>query len=436
MAWRLHSWATVGRRSTAAFLFSLVAVGGCAAPVAPWDIPGQIATSDESTSLIGGQEAPVEAVQATLNVEGECTAARVGPRHILIAAHCVQAEDGTKLLPAVAPIYLPGAKIRVTAANSLGRVRWSHLTVARTHVHPAWFDQCSLSGCGFDHALRGEAPPDLAIIETVEEPPGAIAKIDFEPVRPGEKLIINGYGCEATALRPDPAEGLKYARTKVIAGTVGLDAQYSYFETPGRAGDGAASLCPGDSGGPVYREGNPLRIVGVNSYYTFDDDSGVSETNLHARLSGGNHRVSSWIEHVFAPLPSTCEGIARYSPGTLPETKTLFGRVGDLVRIGCAIEGHAPAPSDVRTWTLRLSQGADVTDFAEAMLAEAEASLPESPDAFVAALWNQGLGTELHGAWVDYYAGLLRKGTLSRSEFVVTFAGSDPFRDRVDPAWR
>ena len=50
---------------------------------------------------------------------------------------------------------------------------------------------------------------------------------------------------------------------------------------------GVASICPGDSGGPVYRDdGTQTKIVGVNSYYDFapSDTQGISFANWHTRL--------------------------------------------------------------------------------------------------------------------------------------------------------
>ena len=61
-----------------------------------------------------------------------------------------------------------------------------------------------------------------------------------------------------------------------------------------------SSLCPGDSGGPVFRESNHNEIVGINAYYSFkrDDRLGISYTNMHARLSP----ISDWIEFVFQTI--------------------------------------------------------------------------------------------------------------------------------------
>jgi S1-C subfamily serine protease len=55
----------------------------------------------------------------------------------------------------------------------------------------------------------------------------------------------------------------------------------------------SASICPGDSGGPVYKESNQS-VIGINSQYIFSDKSGVSYLNTHTRLS----EVSDWIHSI------------------------------------------------------------------------------------------------------------------------------------------
>ncbi len=64
--------------------------------------------------------------------------------------------------------------------------------------------------------------------------------------------------------------------------------------TAGKLADpNSASICPGDSGGPLLlsspRENGPVyptnMVIGVNAYCTFRAGSGVSLRNIHARLN-------------------------------------------------------------------------------------------------------------------------------------------------------
>ncbi|HXH30782.1 MAG TPA: trypsin-like serine protease [Bacteriovoracaceae bacterium] len=71
--------------------------------------------------------------------------------------------------------------------------------------------------------------------------------------------------------------------------------------TPGKSKDkNAASLCIGDSGGPVLFKGN---LVGINTNYTFNDFnkegyslSGISFYNMHSRVS----RVRTWLSKIMS----------------------------------------------------------------------------------------------------------------------------------------
>ena len=76
----------------------------------------------------------------------------------------------------------------------------------------------------------------------------------------------------------------------------------SYAITPGKRGvRTSASLCPGDSGGPLYRtNGRADTIVGVNAYYSFapeaEDPKRVSVTNWHTRLdTDARNGVGAWL---------------------------------------------------------------------------------------------------------------------------------------------
>ncbi|HSO39905.1 MAG TPA: hypothetical protein VLT33_45570, partial [Labilithrix sp.] len=82
----------------------------------------------------------------------------------------------------------------------------------------------------------------------------------------------------------------------------------SYLLTPGASHpNGTASLCPGDSGGPVLLDhpvypggpGYPTNVVvGINADYTFNG-SGYSTFNIHTRLSDeAPNYVGRWLQMV------------------------------------------------------------------------------------------------------------------------------------------
>jgi hypothetical protein len=339
--------------------------------------------------LIGGAEATTGQFPTTLNIRGNCTVAKVGPRHILTAAHCVVTEYGVD--DPLRYDFRPGSILMVSNRAVLNQVgtdddslaAYKKVVIKQTHVHPGYAElaNTAVPVVGF------EVPPDVAIIELDEASADTIANlpeasIDLTPVKPGDPLVIMGYGCESGV------EGAKdYAKSRLKfrnTAALGLDSQLhagssvyaldserarrlekQYVFTPGasttaaavapadagaesgaeNASDGAprseeASLCPGDSGGPVYRgDGSSRVIVGVNAYYSFReqsvDPSRISVTNWHTRLDAeSRYDTGSWIASIegvkltgLAPTNhfSKCTDVKKAVCGTIAESRTKIG---------------------------------------------------------------------------------------------------------------
>jgi hypothetical protein len=427
----------------AALLAQLAA--GCAMPSGSGDpsAAGPAAGDSAGSGLIGGDVAPKETATSVLLVDNRCTAARIGERHLLLAAHCVLAlsSSGRSLLPILDANYKRGGKIEVTDSNDVAAARYRELTVVRTHVHPAWLSECGASGCAFDHSIRGVAPPDIAVIETVESPPGTIATVDTGHVASGDPLMLVGYGCEETLNDPSAPRRLKYAMTEAIDASSSLNgfAQRAYFETGGVESEGAASLCPGDSGGPVFRAGSGARIVGINAYYTFGDESGISETNLHTRIGGGTHAVDVWLERVLHPGAPRCEGLLTLeAPNMSAFPHVKFESAAAFVRASCVVSGSAPTAAAIASEAARMEGGSTVSDAIAALLETSAATggVAAGDDAdFVRGVWFHAKGTELGADWEDVYTELLRRGDLTREAFVALVADSDDVRADIDMTW-
>lgn len=258
-----------------------------------------------SQALIGGQEATPGQFPSTLYVEN-CTASKVGPRHILTAAHCVVDPYSGALLP----FRTSGATVRVTEAVRLEPQTPSYpLQIRQVWVHPSYLGREDVS------PIYEPVPADVAIIEVeggLEHIP--IAPLDHTPLTQGTAVILQGYGCEAGLGTVAPVNRLKYQNTHVsasdaIAAVMPYAGQApvsstasSYFFTPGPGVANGAGLCPGDSGGPVYRMvDGKLRTVGVNAYYSFDPGETVPRFNWLTRLdTKARHRTGAWLADVIA----------------------------------------------------------------------------------------------------------------------------------------
>jgi hypothetical protein len=269
----------------------------------------------ESEDLIGGKTAAKGQFPSTIYIRGNCTAAKVGKNLLLTAAHCVVDDAGQ-----IRPMYQAGATVDVSAEVALDRYApsadYRSLRVKATHVGPGWDEPQDTH-----KVLAEEAPGDVAIVEVDAQDAERIAtipeaSIDLDPVAEGAPLVIMGYGCQkgVGVTESDSKAKLKFDVTKAAAPSIlahegsrvpsppttpyALNLIAQYLFTPGRnISREEASLCPGDSGGPVYRDnGRADTIVGVNAYYSFTSNSkGVSRSNWHARLdTRSRFDIGSW----------------------------------------------------------------------------------------------------------------------------------------------
>jgi hypothetical protein len=261
-------------------------------------------TDTTEQGLIGGSQASSDLWPSTIYLGTGCTAARVSTRSILTAAHCVMLKGDDTLYPYARYEYWEGQTIYFTNSRVLdGSATWYSATVRGIRIHPTFREACD-PHCHFDVSLNEPHAPDVAIILTEEVLPAEIpaAYISTSVVSSGDQLTIMGYGCEQSVWKGGGGR-LKYEVT-AARHIDHFDLKQNYIPTWGlEDAPSEASICPGDSGGPVYRGTSMTKIVGVNAFYLFDDrESGVSSTNLHTRLGlGGEHGVTDWLRQI---LPS------------------------------------------------------------------------------------------------------------------------------------
>jgi hypothetical protein len=163
------------------------------------------------------------------------------------------------------------------------------VTIEQVELAPTWFDACT-PGCGYVKTELPD-PPDVALIRIREETPIPEAIVDLRPISAGEPVVIMGYGCESDE-DPAPPGRLKYQTTQAIPSDEFGDLGEVYFFTAGPEVDPAgAAICPGDSGGPVFRDdGTQQKVIGINSQML-----GL-ERNYHTRLDNeARVNVAAWL---------------------------------------------------------------------------------------------------------------------------------------------
>lgn len=326
---------------------ALAASAALAATTACGAAPSDATSEDE----LQGGSVPAEGEHgATLYYalgDASCTGARVGPRHILTAAHCVWDIRGAVDLGAdpVDERARPGATVSHLHGVDRrgGALRESR--IASTLLHPsvkvaveslrAARPEDAVGGIG---ATRPKNWPsylvDVALIVLDEAGEDALAGVPVAPIarapEPGSVVHVGGYGrvsmdasgpsdtLRMAALRlldepgvlaslpdaPAPPDVLLHYETRMHYRT----RLEQYVVTPGlayvdhRGAEGApppsASLMKGDSGGPVYaaRSGRSF-VVAVNSFNAAYVPSGATprgvELNWHARLD--HPRTIAWL---------------------------------------------------------------------------------------------------------------------------------------------
>ena len=258
-----------------------------------------------SGNLIGGQEVARNRNEfssvVTFKDAISCTGAKIGPGLFLLAGHCVSdfltGEMYSKLSPGNTLSIMPHGK------------GWRETKITKVHVHPSYSKEMLRRAArkGDEPFYAGYISSDLAIIKILDNF-NDVKKINisFDRVDEGQTVSIMGTGCEISIKSRMPyAKKLKVKNVKVInknyskhnfakASSDQIDA-VNYLTEGRNLNKSSASLCSGDSGGPVFTTDGKA-VIGVNSYYTFNDGSGVSYTNLHARLDIEDVRL--WIERV------------------------------------------------------------------------------------------------------------------------------------------
>jgi Trypsin len=279
--------------------FVSIAIAGCTG--------GSVSERDEA--LIGGTVAVEGQYPASIQIHfgvfadgttlTKCTGAPISKRHILLAAHCVFKEiDGIQQVLGTRLSYAYGVNAEHRMTAPIKALYWP--TEARQYLrhNHVW-------GTG-----DFESAHDVAIIELKRSLPSqiAIGTMSSQTVALDMPIAYGGYGCEASPLIPaEPSateNASSLARLKYAHGTV---TSVSQWVAQGPTYDGLAkqSICPGDSGGPVYvnvaestTSSGVTEFLGINSFHKRKADGDSVNSEINFSIVTKDSELGHWVDAV------------------------------------------------------------------------------------------------------------------------------------------
>ena len=281
-----------------------------------------------------------------------CTATVIGPRHILTAAHCVLDMEGDKSLRAD---FKPDQPLFFH--RYVQWLRKDDEPVENSYSHQTTLEK-TLYHHSYSYINSAENSPqivgDIAILITRDniglsrdeiknglqqnETRIPIADLTFDPIPLNAAYgVKTGYGCESLDPQkrfdsfhwrlkfdsvefPLPSEAFtKASRFKFATFNTFIDDYFNvtegwYFSQGNPLGK-SATLCSGDSGGPLYSVTNQgAAVAGINSLSRLYDtpEPKVDEVaiDLHTRFDrDGALRLDLWIQQALSAKGPTEDGI-------------------------------------------------------------------------------------------------------------------------------
>lgn len=290
-------------------------------------------SSDTAPRVVGGAVAPEVSSTGIVYIKN-CTASRVGPRELLLAAHCVVDATSTQLTVA------PGDELDFVSAPDLkgqaldleadgGPARFLCLIrkgiVDEVVAHPSYASELKSAPQDFfgTHVVVHQSSADVAVIRFRDPLDSSIKtrRVAGHAPSVGDPVTITGFGCETHDDSKPKRFTLKKAASKVIgqdvlaslsekfeAGVAGFTdpacAPGSCLFLPGletgilNGASNAGDICEGDSGGPVFASDDPdAAIVAVNSRGRFFSPTDKRELyGMVARVDDAStHAVGQWL---------------------------------------------------------------------------------------------------------------------------------------------
>jgi len=346
---------TLIRITLAAGLLAAVGAAGCklSADEDTGSSPDEVVAAGDVSALL----------KSTLILEGGCTAAKVGPKHLLVSARCVTNNPAFAVgkvivfASAANPTAAKGivAANEANAANDGGEAEPEDdgeepeasdagaapsdagttgdagkktgaardLTIAEVKIHPSYVAKCKDDLCGFNK-LESSDSPDIAVI-ILEKDLATVPSIpiDLDPVGQADTLLVVNSACASIDAKATVAP--KASKTIAVPAKSVNHIGSAYEKSPAlvtrlassyvvTAGAGWRSseprLCKSDLSAPLFRGGSAA-VAGVTANYTTYADAKLPVTTHHTRVDAmSRFKIGDWLADLGVETIHSCSETA------------------------------------------------------------------------------------------------------------------------------
>ncbi|MDF2696013.1 MAG: hypothetical protein K0S65_4396, partial [Labilithrix sp.] len=290
-------------------------------------------------------------LKSTLILDTGCTAAKVGPRHLLTAARCVAGK--ADLVAGKTITFKPASELRTIVAQDdalepedAGAARPAdaaaeadvtgdagaakakpanksnrEATIEEIEIHPSFTAKCQGELCAFGAIGASDAKDIAVIILDADLTSIPTIPIDLDTVGQSDTLLAVGSGCEKL---DDMATGVKTFKTMAVPAKTVNHGGSPYIEDPALVTRLAAGyvvtpgsgwrtteprICKNDIGAPLFR-GGQAAVAGITSNFTTFEPKSLKPVTLHHAKVDTASKVGTWLATLGVETIHSCSEAA------------------------------------------------------------------------------------------------------------------------------
>lgn len=316
---------------------------------------GEEETSEGNDKVVAGGETSM-VLRSTLILDIGCTAAKVGPRHLLLAARCVAGNP--EIAPGKTISFKAASELRTIVAPDTDDVLEAsdagageeeeenepagadagsddagngdagaakkpanksdrEATIEEVEIHPSYTAKCNDDLCAFGAIGASDAKDIAVIILDAELESVPTIPIDLDTVGQSDTLLAVGSGCEKLDGTPT---GVKTYKTIAVPAKTVNHGGSPYIEDPALVSRLSAGyvvtpgvgwrpteprICKTDIGAPLFR-GGQAAVAGITSNFTMFAPGDLVPVTLHHTKVDTASKVGAWLAQLGVETTHSC----------------------------------------------------------------------------------------------------------------------------------